>query len=182
MFAIVATKRRSSPKVRERSLEVMNRLKVLYPQAICELTHEDAFQLLAATILSAQCTDARVNIVTPALFAEYPTAERLAVADPARVEEIVRSTGFYQTKAKNLIGMARGVVDRFGGLTLAALAHCPRLGGCALVDGRVAERGEQVEQRLGLRMQRHRPSLSAACRPSAAGVSRPRRVACAMIC
>lgn len=110
----MATKK-TSPKVRGRSLEVMNRLKVLYPEAICELTHGDAFQLLAATILSAQCTDARVNMVTPKLFAEYPTAERLAGADPARVEELVRSTGFYQTKSKNLIGMARGVVDRFGG-------------------------------------------------------------------
>lgn len=104
-----------SKKVSDRGLEVLARLKVLYPEAICELTHEDAFQLLAATILSAQCTDARVNMVTPALFAEYPDAESLAVADPRRVEELVRSTGFYQTKAKNLIGMARGVVDRFGG-------------------------------------------------------------------
>ena len=121
-----------SKKVSDRGLEVLARLKVLYPEAICELTHEDAFQLLAATILSAQCTDARVNMVTPALFAEYPDAESLAVADSRRVEELVRSTGFYQTKAKNLIGMARGVVDRFGGevpheiedlVTLLSLIH-----------------------------------------------------------
>jgi len=102
-------------KVHDRGLEVLARLKVLYPEAICELTHENAFQLLSATILSAQCTDARVNMVTPALFAKYPDAESMAIADPRQVEVLVRSTGFYQTKAKNLIGMARGVVDRFGG-------------------------------------------------------------------
>lgn len=98
-----------------RATEVLVRLKRTYPEAICELTHGDAFQLLAATILSAQCTDVRVNMVTPGLFAEYPTAKALAVAEIGRVEELVRSTGFYQTKAKNLIGMAHGVVERFGG-------------------------------------------------------------------
>jgi endonuclease-3 len=94
---------------------VARRLALSYPGAECELVHANPYQLLAATILSAQCTDARVNMVTPALFARYPTPQDLAVADPGDVEEIVRSTGFYQTKAKNLIGMARGVVDRFGG-------------------------------------------------------------------
>ena len=98
-----------------RSREVARRLAGLYPEAICELTHRNAYELLAATILSAQCTDARVNMVTPALFAAYPTVDDLAGADPADVEVIIRSTGFYQNKAKNLIGMARGVVERFGG-------------------------------------------------------------------
>ena len=73
-------------KVHDRGLEVLARLKVLYPEAICELTHENAFQLLSATILSAQCTDARVNMVTPALFAKYPDAESMAIADPRQVE------------------------------------------------------------------------------------------------
>lgn len=98
-----------------RAKEVARRLAELYPGAECELTHSNAFELLAATILSAQCTDARVNMVTPALFAKYPTPEALAVANPIEVEEIIRSTGFYQTKAKNLIGMARNVVERFDG-------------------------------------------------------------------
>lgn len=98
-----------------RAKEVASRLASSYPEAICELTHSNAFELLAATILSAQCTDARVNMVTPTLFAKYPTAQDLAVADPADVETIVRSTGFYQSKARNLIGMARAVVDRFDG-------------------------------------------------------------------
>ncbi len=100
---------------RARALEVLARLKQIYPKAICELTHDNPFQLLVATILSAQCTDARVNIVTPALFAQYPNAALLATADISRVEELVRSTGFYQTKAKNIIGMAHRVVERFGG-------------------------------------------------------------------
>jgi endonuclease-3 len=98
-----------------RAKEVARRLAELYPGAECELSHSNAFELLAATILSAQCTDARVNMVTPALFAKYPTPEALAVANPIEVEEIIRSTGFYQTKAKNLIGMARNVVERFDG-------------------------------------------------------------------
>ena len=105
----------TAPQRRARAVEVLARLKQIYPQAICELTHDNPFQLLVATILSAQCTDTRVNMVTPALFAQYPTAELLATADISRVEELVRSTGFYQTKAKNVIGMAHGVVERFGG-------------------------------------------------------------------
>ena len=104
--------KKASKKIVDRSAEILKRLKVLYPVAICELTHENAFQLLAATILSAQCTDARVNMVTPALFAEFPTAEKLSQANVQRVEELVRSTGFYQTKAKNLIGMASAVMTR----------------------------------------------------------------------
>ncbi len=93
----------------------MVRLAELYPGAECELAHSNPYELLAATILSAQCTDARVNMVTPALFARYPTPHDLAEANPADVEEIVRSTGFYASKAKNLIGMARRVVDVYGG-------------------------------------------------------------------
>lgn len=98
-----------------RAKEVARRLAELYPGAECELTHSNAFELLAATILSAQCTDVRVNMVTPALFAKYPTPQALAVANPVEVEEIIRSTGFFQTKARNLIGMARNVIERFDG-------------------------------------------------------------------
>jgi endonuclease-3 len=91
------------------------RLTAEYPDARCELDHRDPFELLAATILSAQCTDVRVNMVTPSLFERYPDAEALAVADPEELEAIIRSTGFYRSKAKNLIGMATGLVDRHGG-------------------------------------------------------------------
>jgi endonuclease-3 len=93
----------------------MRRLITEYPDARCELDHRNPFELLAATILSAQCTDARVNMVTPTLFAAYPTPDDLAHADPERVEEIIRSTGFYKNKTRSLIGMANALVDRYGG-------------------------------------------------------------------
>lgn len=88
---------------------------------MCELDHRNAFELLAATILSAQTTDARVNIVTPRLFAAYPTAAALAAADVTELEEIVRSTGFFQTKARNLVAMGQALVERFDGEVPTAL-------------------------------------------------------------
>ena len=97
------------------TLEVARRLAVLYPEVICELDHRNAYELLAATILSAQCTDVRVNMVTPALFKKYPDAFALAAADPTDLEGVTRSTGFYQSKARNLIGMGAALVERFGG-------------------------------------------------------------------
>jgi endonuclease-3 len=102
-----------------------------YPQAHCELDYTNAFQLLAATILSAQCTDKRVNMVTPVLFAKYPTPSALAQARQENVEEIVRTTGFFRSKAKNLIGMATALVERFGGdvpRTMAELVTVPGAG------------------------------------------------------
>jgi endonuclease-3 len=85
--------------------------------------------LLAATILSAQCTDARVNMTTPALFAAYPTAQAMALADIAHVEQLVKSTGFYASKAKNLIGMANAVMSRFGGEVPTAIEDLVTLPG-----------------------------------------------------
>jgi endonuclease-3 len=96
----------------------IERLADLYPgtaKELCALDHANAFQLLAATILSAQTTDARVNMVTPVLFARYPDAAALAHADPEAVEEIVRTTGFFRAKTKSLIGMASVLEERFGG-------------------------------------------------------------------
>ena len=98
-----------------RARETNRRLAEEYPEARCELDHRNAYELLAATILSAQCTDARVNMVTPELFARYPMPEDLAQARPGDVEEIIRSTGFYNNKTRNLIGMAQALVDRYGG-------------------------------------------------------------------
>ena len=100
---------------------VVARLAVEYPDVRCALTHRNAYELLAATILSAQCTDERVNMVTPALFARYPEPAALAGAAPGDVEEIVASTGFFRMKAKNLIGMAQGVTERFGGVVPSAI-------------------------------------------------------------
>jgi endonuclease-3 len=96
---------------------------------LCALDHKDAFQLLAATILSAQCTDVRVNLTTPALFARYPDAPSMAAADLAEVETLIRSTGFFRSKARNLVGMAQAVVARFGGQVPPAMADLVTLPG-----------------------------------------------------
>ena len=110
-----AERRARLPKASERMPELLARLKGLYPDAHCELDHRNAFELLCATILSAQCTDARVNLVTPALFAKYPDAPALARARPAAVEAIIRPTGFFRNKTKSLIGMAQAVVADHAG-------------------------------------------------------------------
>ena len=96
---------------------------------LCALDHTGPFQLLAATILSAQCTDQRVNLTTPALFSRFPDPYALASADPAVVEEIIHSTGFFRAKARNLIGMADTVVERFGGEVPSAMADLVTLPG-----------------------------------------------------
>jgi endonuclease III len=98
-----------------RARRVAELLTTEYPDAICELDHRSPFELLVATILSAQTTDARVNMVTPSLFARYPTPAALAAADLDELETLIRSTGFFQTKAKNLVRMASDLVTRFGG-------------------------------------------------------------------
>ena len=106
-------------------------LKRAYPDARCALDSATAFELLAATILSAQCTDVRVNLVTPVLFRRYPTPSALAAAHQGDVEEIVRSTGFFRNKAKNLIAMAQALVAEHGGEvpnTMAALHALPGVG------------------------------------------------------
>jgi endonuclease-3 len=108
-----------------------------YPDAVCELDHSSAFELLAATILSAQTTDVRVNIVTPELFRRWPTAEDLARAAPEELEEVVRSTGFYRSKAKSLIGMASTLVDRFDGEVPNALSDLVTLPGVGRKTGNV---------------------------------------------
>ena len=90
-------------------------LKELFPEARCELLYNNPFQLLVATILSAQCTDKQVNKVTPALFAEYPDAESMAVAPIEKIEELIHSTGFYKNKAKNIKSMAYALVKEHGG-------------------------------------------------------------------
>jgi endonuclease III len=110
---------------------VYTELLRLYPTAHCELDFRNPYELTVATILSAQCTDKRVNMVTPALFAAYPDAAALASADLAQVEALVRSTGFFHSKAKNLIGMAQAVVADHGGeipASMDALILLPGVG------------------------------------------------------
>jgi len=102
-----------TPKGRARVTN--DRLTAEYPDALCELDHRNAYELLIATVLSAQSTDARINMVTPALFERFPLPEDLAHADPTEVEELVHSTGFYKAKTRSIMGLANALVDRFGG-------------------------------------------------------------------
>ena len=95
--------------------DLQQRLTLAYPDAKCALDHRDPFQLVVATVLSAQCTDSRVNITTPALFARYPDATSLAKAKPAELEALIKSTGFFRNKAKNLMGLANALLARHSG-------------------------------------------------------------------
>ncbi len=100
---------------RRRAVRILALLKREYPDAHCELDYQTPYQLLVATILSAQCTDARVNLVTPAFFARYPTPAALAGADRGEVEELIRSTGFFRNKARSLVGMAQALMEGHAG-------------------------------------------------------------------
>lgn len=125
-LAISAKKTKPSPP-----LEIIKLLKKKYPDAHCELLADTPFQLLAATILSAQCTDERVNKVTPHLFSRFPDPESLSRADLSEVEDLVRTTGFFKNKAKNLIGMAQALMDKHQGevpKTLPELTALPGVG------------------------------------------------------
>jgi endonuclease-3 len=115
----------------QRALEILIRLKRLYPEAPCTLNYETPVQLLVATILSAQCTDERVNLVTPALFARFPDAPALAKADVEEIETLIRSTGFYRNKAKNIIGACRMIMAEFGGEVPRRMEELLKLPGVA---------------------------------------------------
>ena len=115
----------------ERAPEIYRRLSGQYPAAKCALDHRNPYELLVATILSAQCTDRRVNMVTPALFAKYPSAEALARAVPEEVEEMIKSTGFFRNKTKSLLGMATKVSESCSGEipgTMEQLVQLPGVG------------------------------------------------------
>ncbi len=148
----------------ERMPEITRRLWAAHPDACCALIHEDSFQLLVATILSAQCTDERVNKVTPALFEKYPTPADFAGADISELEQMVRSTGFFRNKAKNIQGAAQRIVHEYGGempqnmddlLSLPGVARKTAnvvLGvGFQIADGVVVDTHvSRLSQRLGL--------------------------------
>jgi len=157
-------RRRKDPA---RVAAIVDGLRRLYPDATCELHHKNAYQLLVATILSAQCTDARVNLVTPEVFRRWPTPKALAAADQEEVEEVIRSTGFFRNKAKSLRGMARALVEDHGGRVPRSMDEMLELPGVArktanvvlgtafglptgvVVDTHVA----RLSQRLGLSRQ-----------------------------
>lgn len=111
----IAKLRESKDQKQARAKEIYKRFRKAYPDAHCALDYRDPYELLVATILSAQCTDVRVNMVTPALFAKYPSADELAGAKTEELEELIRSTGFFRNKAKSLLGMSNAVVEQHGG-------------------------------------------------------------------
>lgn len=126
-----ASGRESKAAKRERAGRIVEGLRSLYFDADCALHHRSALELLVATILSAQCTDERVNRVTPSLFAKYRSAAEYASADLATLQEEIRSTGFYQNKAKALVGLGKALVERHGGLVpdrMEALVALPGVG------------------------------------------------------
>jgi endonuclease-3 len=121
----------TSTKAKRHAAKIVKRLHDAYPDASCALVHKNAYQLLVATILSAQCTDERVNMVTPTLFKRYPDAKAMANADQSELEEMIRSTGFFRAKAKNLRGCCQKLVAEHGGVVpkdLAALVTLPGVG------------------------------------------------------
>ena len=115
--------------VKRRARKVLDALAELYPDAHCALDHQTPIQLLVATILSAQCTDARVNLVTPALFARYKSARDFAEANPRELERLVAPTGFFRNKARNIIACCRAIVDQHGGEVPGTLEELVRLPG-----------------------------------------------------
>ena len=140
---------------RDRAITLMSYLHEAYPDAACALTYATPFQLLIATILSAQCTDERVNMVTPVLFAQFPEPEDLAAADIQQVEDVVRSTGFFRQKAKNIQAAARMLLDRYDGdlpTTVDELAQFP---GAARKTANVVVSNCFPEQASGIAVDTH---------------------------
>ena len=134
---------------RERAPEIYDKLAAEYPDAKCALDHRNPYELLVATILSAQCTDKRVNMVTPALFAKYPDASALSVAKPEELEEMIRSTGFFRNKTKSLLGMSAKVAEAHAGDipdSMDALVKLPGVGRktANVVLGNAFDRNEGV--------------------------------------
>lgn len=122
---------RSASATNPKTVRLIERLQQVYPGATCALTHRNPLELLMATILSAQCTDERVNLVTPALFAKFKSAAAFAASTTEELEELVRSTGFYKNKAKSILGCAKAIVAKHGGevpKTLEELVALPGVG------------------------------------------------------
>ncbi len=155
--------RESAAARKARAGRIVRALARAYPDAHCALHHRNPFELLIATILSAQCTDEKVNEVTPALFQSFPDARALAAADPARLERLIHPTGFYRQKAKSLLAAARAIAERFGNQVPSGLEQLTSLRGVARKTANVvrgAAFGEpalavdthmqRVHQRLGL--------------------------------
>ena len=126
-----------NPTAPARVAEILGVLAKTYPRVVCALHHRNAWELTVATILSAQCTDVRVNLVTPALFKAFPTPKAMAAASLPELEELIRTTGFYRNKAKSIKGAARVVVEEFGGRVPQTMEEILRLPGVARKTGNV---------------------------------------------
>ena len=133
---------------------ILRELDALYPDAHCELQYQTPFQLLVATILSAQCTDKRVNLVTPKLFARFPDAHAMAKAKPAELEEIIRSTGFFRNKTKNILGASKLLCDRWHGQVPQTMDELLELPGVARKTANVIL-GTAFEKNVGFVVDTH---------------------------
>jgi endonuclease-3 len=148
-----------NPVAKERVAAILAGLEETYPEVRCALHHEGAWQLLVATILSAQCTDVRVNLVTPALFKKYPTAALLARIEPEELEPVIRSTGFFRNKAKNIVGAARRVMEEFGGAVPETMEELLTLPGVARKTANVVL-GSWFGQGVGIVVDTHVQRIS----------------------
>jgi endonuclease III len=137
MTRIETDKKRANPLAPERVAAILDVLRKTYPGVVCALHHRNAWELTVATILSAQCTDVRVNLVTPALFKAFPTPKAMAAASLPELEELIRTTGFFRNKAKSIQGAARIVVEEFGGKVPQTMEDILRLPGVARKTGNV---------------------------------------------
>lgn len=160
-------KQEPRPALKRRTRSIIARLRKLYPSPKTALTFEDPFQLLVSTILSAQCTDARVNMVTPGLFRKLPTPQHFVAVDQKELEQEIRSTGFFRNKAKNIKAAATSIVEQFGGTVPRTMEELLQLGGvgrktanCVLGGAFGINEGivvdthvERLSQRLGLTKQ-----------------------------
>ncbi len=126
-----STPAKPDPAVKRRAAAIYKKLAAEYPDAKCALNHRNAYELLVATILSAQCTDERVNMTTPALFEQYPDPQALADSEQADVEKIIHSCGFYRNKARSIRGAARAIVEAHGGEVPATMERLLELPGVA---------------------------------------------------
>ena len=132
-----AKRKTKGPLAAARVAAILAGLKKLYPDAVCALNHRDAWELTVATILSAQCTDARVNLVTPALFKAFPTPKTMASASLTEIEDLVKTTGFFRNKAKSIVGAAKVVTEEYGGCVPQTMEEILRLPGVARKTGNV---------------------------------------------
>jgi endonuclease-3 len=151
--------RESKAKLKARALVILDRLKREYPDAHCELDFETPLQLLIATILSAQCTDKRVNMVTPELFRTFPDAESLSAANPERLEGMIQSTGFFRNKTKSLLGMSAALVERHHGEVPSTMEELVTLPGVGRKTANVVL-GNAFDQNIGVVVDTHVGRLS----------------------